>query len=238
MKYLFLIYIVFFLSFPLMGAGLSETGNSKETEQLQRGIESFNSGKFQEAINLFAELSNSNNNGIAASAYYNHGTALVKATEKIEDKKKIPDMLESAYQSIKRAWLLDTLTEENKISAQRNMQIIREKLAQMQNQSEQDSEDGESGDSESSGDETDKDRNEQNPADSENGSQEQNRGSAMNNETGDDKEQESGNEENEPTKEPVEEQTMNDILNEESENKLVRQLLESKGGVNEVDKDW
>ncbi len=222
MKYIFLICSIGFLSFPLMGEGISEVADNG-TEKLQKGVESFNTGNLQEAISLFAEASNSGNDKIAASAYYNHGTALAKASDSIEDTSKVQPMLESAYQSIKRACLLNTLSEENMVRAQRNMQIIREKMLQLQNKSDQKENSKDDKSEESMNDDNSEDKKEKNE-DGQNGQ--------------DSNIQDSGDQETETAPESMEEKEMNDILDQESKNMQIRQILESKGGLSDVDKDW
>ncbi len=235
MKYIFLICSIGFLSFSLMGEGISEAADNG-TEKLQKGVESFNTGNIQEAISLFAEASNSGNDKIAASAYYNHGTALAKASDSIEDSSKVQPMLESAYQSIKRACLLDALSKENMVRARRNMQLIREKLLQLQNESNQKENSKDHKSEESMNDENSKDNTEKN--DDGQKSQKQNSNSDMNKEQQDNNMQSSGDQETESSSESMEEKEMNDILNQESKNMQVRQILESKGGISNVDKDW
>lgn len=239
-KYFILITIITFFSFPLMGNGISEPSDSAGAVQLREGVESFNEGNLQEAISLFTKAVNSNNVKIAAAAHYNHGTALAKAAESSEDQKEIPSILEAAYQSIKRAYLLNSLSKEEKINAQRNMQIIRERLSRLQNQDNQQEQDDKNQDSE----ESEKGESGEDSEENENGRQDeqnQNKSDVKNNEDNKqetDKDNKQDNEEEYAAQEAAEEQEMNDILDQERDNKEIRQILESKGGTYDIDKDW
>lgn len=242
MKYIIFVSIILSLSFPLSGNGITEYLNTNETAQLNEGVNAYKSGDIQKAINFFYEAASSSNPEIASSAYYNHGTALAKAAESTKDQKEFLSMMEKAYQSIKRSFLLDALSKEEKINAQRNMQIIREKLLQSQNlnnQSKQDnksdnneeSENSESGNS--SEDKTDSDKDEQNNNESDESSHKNTNGQQNN----DDNEKDADKPES-AAEEIDEEKEMNDILDQETDNKQIRQILESKGGIYNVDKNW
>ena len=201
------------------GEGSGETGDAAGWANLRNGAAAFDSGDMQKAIEFFSEAAQSPDKGIAATGYYNHGTALALVAEAGGNPDDVPLLLESAYQSLKRAYALQGLSDQDRRNAQRNMQIIRERLSQLSEESQQNSDENSEESSESDEDQT--------------GEQQESE-----NQESENQESQSGEDEIEENGEQMEEQQVNDILDQEAENQERREILELKGGIVDVDKDW
>lgn len=213
-----LLALSFAVGIPSFGAGSGETEESAGWAGLRDGAAAFDSGDVQKAIELFSAAAQSGDREVAATGYYNHGTALALAAERSEDPEAVRPMLESAYQSLKRAYALGGLADQDQKNAQRNMQIVRERLAQQNEESQQNSDQNSESEEEQDGEEQNKNDESQPGAESDT-----------------EQEQQTGAEEE---GEQMEEQRVNDILDQEAENQENREILELKGGIVDVDRDW
>ncbi len=209
------------LSAALSGEGSKELGDEVGLANLRDGTAAFESGDAQKAIEMFAAAATSQEQAIAASGYYNHGTALAMIAEDSQNQEELPAMLESAYQSLKRAYSLKGLSDRDRGRTQRNMQIVRERLSQLQKESEQDKE-GDPDESE-----------EEQPGEQQNSQSEDGQTEAEKDKTAEENRTQGDEKDGE-----MEEQKMNEILDQEADNQESREILEITGGIIDVDRDW
>lgn len=154
---LFLLLILIICQIILPAAGDQEAGYDNFENALAEGIELYNQGNLPEAGELFKHSAASTHAETAAAGYYNHGTVLAKMALDSQDVQEKKSLLENAYDSLKRAADLNTLSEKQALQARQNMQIVREQLLQIppeqeseKQQNEEGDEDGEQQDSQSS----------------------------------------------------------------------------------------
>ncbi len=138
MKKFHTVLILILVSSAVFASGQAETAAAGP---LERGAQLFNDGKLAEAAESFKTAAASEDTATSAAAYFNHGITQAMLAEQVQSPSEKRDLLEEAYQSLKRSAELNTLPEDRKNDARRNMEVIRERLSELPEQSREDRQD-------------------------------------------------------------------------------------------------
>ncbi len=121
--------VCIFIFFTIVSAAVFASGSGGSP--LSAGVELYSEGRLQEAADEFRKAAASEDGRTASAGYYNLGTvqAELAARAQTQDEKK--PLLESAYESLKRAADIGRLPAEQMKNVRKNMQVVREELSKL-----------------------------------------------------------------------------------------------------------
>ena len=139
-------FLMLFAVIPVYSAGQQEV-----VDPFADAAAQYSSGNLQEAAETFKRAASSADAETASAAYYNHGTVHAELARQTQDAAEKRELLESSYDSLKRAAEIGELPGEVQKQARRNMEVVRELLSQLpEDASQSQQQDGQDGDSEQS----------------------------------------------------------------------------------------
>jgi Ca-activated chloride channel homolog len=147
-RYVLLLMIICQTLLPAAGNPEADTNNFENA--LTEGIELYNQGNLPEAEQRFKQSAASPLTETAAVGYYNQGTVLAQMAEQSQEVQEKRTLLEDAYESLKRAADLNSLSTKQTAHARQNMQIVREQLLQLPSEQDSKSQQDENGEKQDS----------------------------------------------------------------------------------------
>ena len=123
-----------FLFFIAAGSAVFAGGTHEADSSLAQGAEMYRQGDLESASESFRKASASEERLTASAGHYNYGTIQAEMAEKAQDPASKKELLEKAYDSLKRAADIGGLPSGYDDDIRRNMEVVRDALSKLPKQ--------------------------------------------------------------------------------------------------------